>query len=105
MATDNYNAHDWNVGDIIDGTFCYTASIPHFFIVTRKSSSCVWLVSIGKNRHARDSYGQEGVCTPDMTSERGKEKLHRITKCGYVMIDRYTVAKKWDGRPVEFYGD
>ena len=44
MATDNYNAHDWKVGDIIDGTFHYSAAIPAFYIVSRKSEKCVWLM-------------------------------------------------------------
>ena len=104
MATDNYNAHDWKVGDIIDGTFRYTASFPEFFIVSRKSEKCVWLISLGKVSYARDQYGQEGKCVPNL-AERGKEKMHRITKGGYVKIDNYTTAKKWNGRPVEYYGD
>ena len=104
MATDNYNAHKWEVGDIIDGTFYYSAAIPRFYIVSRKSEKCVWLISLGKVSYARDCYGQEGQCMPNL-AERGREKLHRITKGGYVRIDSYTTGKKWDGQPVEYYGD
>ena len=105
MATDNYNAHDWKVGDIIDGTFRYSAAIPAFFIVSRKSEKCVWLISLGKVSYARDQYGQEGKCMPNLAERGTKEKMHRITKGGYVRIDSYTTGKKWDGQPVEYYGD
>lgn len=103
-ATGNYNAHDWKVGDIIDGTFRYTASIPKFYVVSRRADKCIWLMSIGKVSRAYDRYGQEGVCEPD-PAIRGRERLHRINKGGFVKIDNYTTAKKWNGKPVEFYGD
>lgn len=96
MATDNYNAHKWKVGDIIDGTFRYSACIPHFYIVSRKSEKCVWLISLGKVSYARYCYGQEGQCMPNL-AERGREKLHRITKGGYVRIDSYTTGKSGTG--------
>lgn len=105
METDRYNAHGWKVGDIIDGTFRYSASCPEFYLVSRKSDKCVWLMSIGVVYRAYDRYGQEGVGMPNL-AERGEVKMHRITKGGYVRVDGgFTTCKKWDGRPVEYYGD
>ena len=42
---DPYNAKDFMVGDILDASFQYTAKIPHFYKVVRRTPSMIFTIS------------------------------------------------------------
>lgn len=98
------NARTWKVGDILDATFHYSMSIPAFYIVVKRTASTIWAEKIGRKVASCDRWGQSGMMVPDLDKRTGHVEMHRISKNGTARFnDSWT--KKWDGRPVDFYGD
>ena len=102
--TDSYNARDFKVGDILDGSFHYTAKIPYFYKVVRRTPAMVFAVRLGKRVVSDDGYGQNGSVMPNPTEVGEKIYKGRITKNGYLRLDD-CLCSLWDGKPVDFWSD
>lgn len=102
---DRWDATQFEVGDILDASFQYSAKIPKFFKITRRTASTIWAVEIGQKVTSHDGYGQNGYCVPvpDEIRNNGKVYSGRISK-GRLKLDGCT-AKLWDGKEVDFYTD
>lgn len=108
----NSDPRNWKVGDILDATFHYSMAIPKFYIVVRNTGKTIFAEKIGRKEHSSDAWGQSGTMVPDPDKRSGKIEKRRI--CSYTdsagelvhyarFNDSYT--KKWDGKPVDYYGD
>lgn len=112
MATTEAIQNPFKVGDILHHQYRYQASFPQFYKVVKVSPKSVVVVRLGNRMVANhDGYGQAGLEVPDELSIREKERrcvLKRIANGEVgVLVDSYSVdiAKKWDGKPKEFWGD
>lgn len=112
MANTFNGTNPLKVGDILHHQFHCTMSFPEFFIVTKTSPKCVWVVELNKYMSRNgDGYGQAGdemPIIPEKVPEGGKKCALRSSYHGVgALIDSYYghVATLWDGKPKEFYGD
>lgn len=103
---DEWDARTFEVGDILDASFVYSAKIPHFFKITRRTASTIWAVELGQKITRHDGYGQNGYCVPveDEIKNNGKEVRGKINKNHYLKLNNST-AHLWDGEEVDFYTD
>lgn len=102
---DPYDAANFTVGDILDASFHYSAKIPKFFKVIRRTPSMIHCIALSKKNVSSDAWGQYGECVPILDSDPENGKIYRgkITKHG-VKIDGCS-ARIWSGKPVDFYTD
>ncbi len=102
---DPYDATQFAVGDILDASFQYTAKIPYFYKIVRRTAAMIECVKLGQKVVSDDGYGQNGTCVPveDNVLENGKKYKGRISR-GRVKLDG-CLAKLWNGEPVDFYTD
>lgn len=105
VERDPYNAEDFMVGDILDASFQYTAKIPHFYKVVRRTNAMIFTIRLNQKTVSHDGYGQNGTCVPveDSDPENGKIYKGRISR-GRLKLDG-CLAKLWNGKPVDFYTD
>ena len=103
-ASHDFDARTFNVGEIIEASFAYTARFPHFFVITRNSGKTIWAKEIGKIVVSDDGYGQNGSVMPNQDQVIGEEIIGRIKKSGYVRLNG-NLACRWDGRPSDYYTD
>lgn len=104
MNNNDYDARTFQVGEIVEASFSYSARFPHFFVITRNSGKSVWAIEVGKIVVSDDGYGQNGTVMPDTTERKDKEVMGRIDKQGYVKLNG-NLAYRWDGRPSAYYTD
>ena len=102
---DPYDATQFTVGDILDASFQYTAKIPHFYKIVRRTNAMVFATKLSQKNVSDDGYGQNGTCVPvvDSDPEHGKIYKGRISR-GRLKLDG-CIAKLWNGEPVDFYTD
>ena len=101
-----YNAHEFCVGDIIEASFQYSARIPQFFEIVRRTAATIYCKKLMKKSVSDDGYGQNGQCVP-VRNKYASDKIYsgRINKkSGYVRIDS-CLASLWDGNPSDYYTD
>ena len=105
---DSWDANFFEVGQILDASFVYSAKIPKFFKITRRTKSTIWAVEIGQKVVSHDGYGQNGEVMPiEDKIINNKEVSGRIVQRngkGYLKLNNST-AHVWDGEPVDFYTD
>ena len=99
-----YDATQFDVGDILDASFQYTAKIPHFYKVVRRTPSMIECVKLKQKNVTDDGYGQNGTCVPIENEIVNDKKYKGRISRGRVKIDG-CIAKLWDGEPVDFYTD
>ena len=110
VERDPFDATQFTVGDILVASFQYSAKIPYFYKVVRKTKSMVFTIKLSKKNVSDDGYGQNGTCVPvvDSDPENGKIYKGRIStgriSHNYLKLDG-CLAKLWDGEPVDFYTD
>lgn len=100
----------FKVGDILHHQFHYSMSFPEFFRVVSVSPKSVVVIELGRRMVDNyDGYGQAGTEVPDETRMFGKPKRCAL-RFNYnnevgALVDKGSVAIKWDGKPKQFYGD
>ena len=100
-----YDATKFGIGDILDASFVWSAKIPKFFKVTRRTASTIWAVELEYKVTRHDGYGQNGCCIPLVNKVKNPSEVYsgRISR-GRLKLDGCT-AKLWDGEEVDFYTD
>lgn len=92
----------FNVDDILEATFGYDCTLVNFYRVLRVTKTQVYLTEIESEIVDHDGYGQAGHVRPVITKVIGDPFRRKIQDSGYVKIQDYMWAKKWDGKPVHF---
>lgn len=112
MTTTEAIQNPFKIGDILHHQYRYQASFPQFYKVVKVSPKSVVVVRLGNRMVANhDGYGQAGLEVPDELSIREKERRCVLKRKSNgeigALVDSYCgyIAKKWDGKPKEFYGD
>lgn len=106
VKRDPYNASQFIVGDILEASFQYTARIPYFYEVVRRTAATIYCKRLKKKSVSDDGYGQNGSCMP-IINEYDGDKIYsgRINKRSkYVKIND-CLASLWDGKPSDYYTD
>lgn len=93
--------NDFQIGDILAGTWGWSMTIPAFFKVVRKTEKRLVLEEYDGRMISSDGYGQQGYEVPDFTRSMG-ERMGRIDGNYVIVGSRYNtiLLKKWDGNPV-----
>lgn len=92
-----------NIGDILSATWGYEATWYEFYKVIGKQGSFVLLRELKKNTtHEGCQYGwaSHGIVSPS-DEFYGDEIIKRKAGDGYVRINSYTYAHRWDGKARE----
>ncbi len=106
-----YEAHDFQIGDVVTNSWGYDQTNVDFYRVARTSAHFVWLQPIAGTLREDDGVGpMSGYCRPDAdvsdadASKWGFRDLaepvekHAASK-GHVSM-KYGCGSKWDGRPL-----
>lgn len=103
---DMYNANDFCVGDIIEASFQYSARIPYFYEIVRRTAATIYCKRLRNKSISDDGYGQNGSCVP-IRNEYESDKIYsgRINKkTGRLRIND-CLAYLWNGEPSDYYTD
>jgi hypothetical protein len=95
------------VGDLITWAYSYSARIPKFGRIIRKTNSSVWIEELPRKVVSHDGYGQNGTCIADINGTPiEKKKSFRFSKrSGYLKIDGQLAYLHNDLKPEDFYTD
>lgn len=94
---------DWEVGDILSGTYGYNMTLPIFYKIVKRTAKMIIVVKLSKKLHS-GHYNGSFEEVPNETKEEQDLKGHQYRaklKDGkdYAMVDGHFV-KLWDGKPV-----
>lgn len=102
----NVNKEDpenWEVGDIVCGTWGYNMNIPEWYKIIRRTSKMFILQSIPE-KIVSGHYNGQWESLPDLSAKPEKEVKARINKNGNVKVDNKVYVHIWDGEST-LHGD
>lgn len=92
----------WEVGDILAGTFGYSMTIPIFYKIIKRTAKQFTVARIPGKIVSGHRNGQWEEIADEKATPSKETKTARINKRGNVIVDTVYV-RLWDGSPL--YGD
>ena len=95
------------IGDILVSSHGYNCTLVDFYRVIRVTKSSVWLTHLENKWASSDGYGQVGTVLPSDRETREAPIMRRLqfsqlNNQEYVMINKYSYAYPWNGKPAYY---